>query len=70
MQLSIPAQPEQCCATCVHWQTGREGRKVHRYCPVIRARLPKYITAYGCEQWEKEPLESEALEVYERLQNG
>lgn len=54
----------QSCATCKHWRC--EAGQL--WCPRAAAWLPEgKLVLVGCMFWEKEPRETYAVELYERL---
>jgi hypothetical protein len=64
-----PRSRLECCATCTHWGLRRINRRSITYCEQLNMPLlPANLTSCGCEQWRKEPRESFAIELYQKLQ--
>lgn len=63
-----PAQPEVCCGTCTHWVYAPEVDGAG--CPKQPIALPDDLMSCVCRQWQREPYDSFAVELWRRLRGG
>lgn len=59
----LPQPAAQSCATCAHWRVEPGGPR----CPVTGAALTGTLSRLTCPAWQRETVETFAVELYDRL---
>lgn len=65
-----PRSEPVCCATCRRWTARRDPddvRDIFAWCPVRESWLPEDLTTCACGHWQRETIETSAVELWRAL---